>query len=151
MFKYDTQIDDLLKIIREAETRNYSELVLKSDLDKFIYNLVHKYENSYEELYDDLNERIRDEVEDEVREDAYNDGYSEGETEGKREAREEFIELVANKMIELKSKIRDQKLTGYDLQLALTEFVIDIDSEEDHLCSTTLDDQMNDFDNYFCK
>ena len=42
MFKYDTQIDDLLKIIREAETRNYSEFVLKSDLDKFIYNLVHK-------------------------------------------------------------------------------------------------------------
>ena len=146
MLKYNNEIDDLLKIIKEAQDRNYPEFVLKNDLNKFLYNLVHEYECSYDEIYEDVTKEIKDELEEEIREDAYNDGYSEGEDDAKRQTKADFIEKLGNEMISLKMKIRNEELSGHELQMALTELVIKMD-EEDDLCVTTIDDQLYDIDN----
>lgn len=69
-------------------------------------------------------------AEEETRDECYSEAYEEGKDEGISEAREKFILTLADKVIELKSNIQCDVLRGKDLQIALTELVIQMDEDD---------------------
>lgn len=124
-------VDQILKIIEEAKTRNYPEHVMKYDLNNFLIQL---YKSQEEEFEKELEWAIEN-AEEETRDECYSEAYDEGKEDGISEARDKFIEVLANKMIELKSNIQCNVLQGKDLQIALTELVLEMD--EDSILSSS--------------
>lgn len=134
-------VEKIISIFEEAKTRKYPEFVLKYDLRRAVDELVHdiasEYENDYQDGYDSGYE--------EAKEECFDDGFDEGKEEGISEARKQFIEVLAAKIIKLKSDIQCNVPVGKDLQIALTELVIDMD-EDDVLSYTDKEFVLRDFD-----
>lgn len=135
-------VEKILSIVEEARIRKYSEFILKYDLRKAVDDLAHDiasdYSNDYQNGYDSGYE--------EAKEECFDSGYDEGKSEGISEARKQFIEVLADKIIKLKSDIQCNTLVGKDLQIALTELVVDMD-EDDYLSYTDKEFALRDFDN----
>ena len=144
-YNFTGSVDQILEIIEEAKTRNYPEHVMKYDLNNFLIQLYRSQEEDFEK---ELKWAVES-AEEETRDDCYSEAYDEGKEEGISEAREKFIEVLADKMIELKSNIQCNVLQGKDLQIALTELVLEMD--EDSMLSSSYygnkEQTLRDFDN----
>lgn len=135
-------IDEILSKINEAKCRDYPEFVLRYDLDNILRNYLNYYVKDEQQAYDDGYDAGYSEAKDEEYQEAYDDGYNEAENEIKSE----FIQLLARKVIQLKSKIKNCEFALQDeLQLALTTLIIDMD--ENNNLDSDLDDELAKFDN----
>lgn len=127
MVSFYENVDIILDIIEEAKNRNYPTQVLKYDLNKFLKQL---YKES-EETHDEELKWERDDAYDEGQEDGYSDGYSSGIEDGKDEAYALLVEKLADKIINLKQWLLDENPTKKDIQLKMTELLVEMDEKCD--------------------
>lgn len=125
MVDFNLEVDNILKIVEEAQTRNYPDHVLRFDLNRY---LQHVYKTTEEQFNEEL-ELARQEAEDDVREEAYNDGYNEGQEDSQQEHRDTFIKELAEKIIKLKQYLKDNKLSDKEIQIKITELLLDMDED----------------------
>lgn len=138
---FSGSVEYILRIIEEATTRNYPNHVLKYDLNKFLHEL-------YKDQEDDFQEELKwavESAEEEARDNCYEDAFDEGKDEGKYEGYTEFIHKLALKIIELKTKLRDEHLSIKDIQSSLTELLMELD-DNDELSNTKFDAKLNELD-----
>ena len=125
MVDFNLEVDNILKIVEEAKTRNYPDHVLRFDLNRY---LQHVYKTTEEQFNEEL-ELARQEAEDDVREEVYNDGYNEGQEDSQQEHRDTFIKELAEKIIKLKQYLKDNKLSDKEIQIKITELLLDMDED----------------------
>ena len=126
MVSFDGCVDIILDIIKEAKDRKYPDHVLKYDLSRYLKSL---YEDQ-ESLHDNDLEWARDEAYDEGKEDGYSDGYDDGVSDGKAEFKEAIMGKLADEVIKLKEFIRDTSCTKKEIQLKITEMLVELDEDE---------------------
>ena len=149
MFKYDEFSEEIIRYFKEeAIPKNYSELIIKMDLDKKL-SLHTKYlEDWYDESLQDADTSYDDGYE-EGKEEGYDDGKYDGIEEGKCEGKKELILLLADKLIEFKSWLTNTDPSKKEIQIKLTELLLELD-EDDNLSYTDKDDRLKEIDEIFC-
>ena len=149
MFKYDEFSEEIIRYFKEeAIPKNYSELIIKMDLDKKL-SLHTKYlEDWYDESLRDADTSYDDGYE-EGKEEGYDDGKYDGIEEGKCEGKKELILLLADKLIEFKSWLTNTDPSKKEIQIKLTELLLELD-EDDNLSYTDKDDRLKEIDEIFC-
>lgn len=53
MIENSNDVDEILKIVNEAKDRNYDEIVLKMDLDRFLKNKYAEFYRQIDEAYEE--------------------------------------------------------------------------------------------------
>lgn len=116
--------EKLLSAIEEAKIKNYSDFILKYDLQKIIEN----YENECEEKIRDKYVEGYEEGCEEAKNEYYESAFEDGKCEGVNETKEKFIEYLNDKINSLKNRIKEG-IEEKDLQIALAEIVAEMDEE----------------------
>ena len=149
MFKCGEFSEEIIKYFKEeAIPKNYSDLIIKIDLDKKL-SLHTKYlEDWYNESLQDANTSYDDGYE-EGKEEGYDDGIYAGIEEGKAESKKEFILKLADKLIVFKSWLTDSDPSKKEIQIKLTELLLELD-EDDNLCYTNKYTKLEEIDEVFC-
>lgn len=60
MIRHEKIVDRILSIIKEAQDRNYDEIVLKMDLDRYVDSLFADYQNKIDDAFEEGREFERD-------------------------------------------------------------------------------------------
>lgn len=149
MFRYDEFSEEIIRYFKEeAIPKNYSELIIKMDLNKKL-SLHTKYlEDWYNESLQDANASYDDGY-DEGKEEGYDDGMYAGIEEGKAEGKKEFILKLADKLIAFKYWLTNSDPSRKEIQIKLTELLLELD-EDDSLCYTNKYTKLEEIDKVFC-
>ena len=149
MFRNNEFCEELIKYFKEeAIPKNYSDLIIKMDLDKKISSHTKYLEDWYNESLEDCNSSY-DNGYDEGKEEGYEDGHYDGIKEGKEEGKKEFILLLADKLINLKNWLTNTDPSRKEIQIKLTELLLELD-EDDNLAYTDMDIKLKEIDDIFC-
>lgn len=148
MCRRDEFCEELISYFKEeAIPKNYFDFIIKMDLDKKL-SLHTKYlEDWYNESLQDANASYDDGY-DEGKEEGYEDGHYDGVAEGKEEGKKEFILLLADKLIELKQWLTDTDPSKKEIQIKLTELLLDLD-EDNNLGYTSKAIKLEEIDEIF--
>lgn len=149
MCRRDEFCEELIKYFKEeAIPKNYSDLIIKMDLNKKL-SLHTKYlEDWYNESLQDSNASYDDGYE-EGKEEGYDDGLYAGVEEGKYEGKKELTFLLADKLIQFKQWLNDTDYSKKEIQIKLTELLLDLD-EDNNLDYTDKDIKLREIDEIFC-
>ena len=149
MCRRDEFCEELIKYFREeAIPKNYSDFIIKMDLNKKL-SLHTKYlEDWYNESLQDSNASYDDGYE-EGKEEGYDDGLYAGVEEGKYEGKKELTFLLADKLIQFKQWLNDTDPSKKEIQIKLTELLLDLD-EDNNLDYTDKDIKLREIDEIFC-
>ena len=140
MYRYDEFCEEIIKYFKEeAIPKNYSDPIIKMDLDKKLYLFTKDLRDWYNESLQDSNASYDDGYED-GKEEGYEDGHRDGFVEGKQEAKEEFIAELAARIIGLKQWLLDTDPNKKDIQIKLTELLIKMDDEDNFNADYKLSD-----------
>ena len=96
MIRNDNIVDEIIKIFNEAKQKNYDELILKMDLDKYIDSIIRLPERDLDEAYEDGKRDADEERWEEGREDGYHEGFEDGK------------EYVLSKINSFYDKVKDE-------------------------------------------
>ena len=126
MFSIDI-VADIKKMFKEAQDKNYPEFILDHDLKNCLYN----FKKNISSHYDEELKWVEDDSYESGKEEGFEEGHEEGYNEGKDEASDTFIKSLADHIIKLKYKIRDNpNLTHKEIQSLITELLVKMDDNE---------------------
>lgn len=146
MCRRDEFCEEIITYFKEeAIPKNYSELIIKMDLNKKL-SLHTKY---LEDWYNESSNASYDDGYEEGKEEGYDDGLYAGVEEGKCEGKKEFTLLLADKLIEFKQWLTDTDPSKKEIQIKLTELLLDLD-EDNNLDYTNRETKLKEIDEVFC-
>ena len=149
MCRRDEFCEEIITYFKEeAIPKNYSDFIIKMDLDKKL-SLHTKYlEDWYNESLQD-SDASYDDGYDEGKEEGYEDGHYDGIAEGKEEGKKEFTLLLADKLIEFKQWLTDTNPSKKEIQIKLTELLLELD-DDCNLSYTNKENKLKEIDEVFC-